>query len=101
MRGFARWIVVTAVACLACGLHAEEQVGGSLATAPPPLPGIGTHDPRIRVEPDVGPWRAVGKLQAASIDLHLIIAVVVLWHARSPVLRGGWVSGIESNVATE
>ena len=27
MRGFAGWIVLAAVACLACGLQAEEQVG--------------------------------------------------------------------------
>src|ERR1700752_3587671 len=78
MRGFAGWIVLGAVACLACGLQAEERVGSSLATAPPPLPGIGSHDPRIRVDPDVGPWRAVGKLQAASIDFRTLCTATLV-----------------------
>jgi V8-like Glu-specific endopeptidase len=78
MRGFVGWIVLGAIACLACGLQAEEQVGGSLATAPPPLPGIGSHDPRIRVDPDVGPWRAVGKLQAASIDFRTLCTATLV-----------------------
>jgi protease YdgD len=78
MRGFALWIVLTAVACLACGLHAEEQVGSSHATAPPPLPGIGARDPRIRIDPDVGPWRAVGKLQAASTDFRTVCTATLV-----------------------
>jgi protease YdgD len=35
-----------------------------------PLPGVGPHDPRVRADPDAGPWRAVGKLQATSGPLH-------------------------------
>lgn len=34
--------------------------------AAPLLPGIGTHDPRTRVDPDRAPWRALGKVQAAA-----------------------------------
>jgi V8-like Glu-specific endopeptidase len=78
MRGFAGWIVLGAVACLARGLQAEEQLGSSLATTPSPLPGIGSHDPRIRVDPDVGPWRAVGKLQAASIDFRTVCTATLV-----------------------
>ena len=37
---------------------------------PPPLPGVGAHDTRIRVNPNAAPWRAVGKLQATSGGLH-------------------------------
>jgi protease YdgD len=32
------------------------------------LPGVGAHDPRIRVDPDTGPWRGVGKLQATAMN---------------------------------
>lgn len=78
MRGFVGWIVLGALACLACGLQAEDQVRGGLATAPPPLPGIGSDDPRIRVDPDMGPWRAVGKLQAASIDFRTVCTATLV-----------------------
>lgn len=49
--------------------------GGSLAQSPsspipaPLLPGIGAHDPRVRIDPDIAPWRAVGKVQASSANL--------------------------------
>jgi protease YdgD len=34
--------------------------------APPPLvPGISAHDPRVHIDPNREPWRAIGKLQAA------------------------------------
>jgi protease YdgD len=38
----------------------------------PLLPGIGSHDPRMRVDPDSAPWRAIGKLQANAGNLHAI-----------------------------
>lgn len=37
----------------------------------PLLPGIGDHDPRLRIDPDAAPWRAVGKLQAAPGSFHM------------------------------
>jgi protease YdgD len=43
---------------------AEEGVAPALAA--PRLPGIGTHDPRMRIDPEARPWRAVGKVQAAG-----------------------------------
>ena len=43
---------------------------GSQSPPPPALPGIGAHDPRVRSDPDAGPWRGVGKLQATSGGLH-------------------------------
>jgi protease YdgD len=39
--------------------------------SPPILPGIGAVDPRIRVDLNALPWRAIGKLQANSGNLHL------------------------------
>jgi protease YdgD len=53
---------------LLCGSLAEGRTGGGSVIPAPLLPGIGAHDPRIRVDPDVVPWRAVGKLQAASVN---------------------------------
>jgi protease YdgD len=38
----------------------------------PLLPGVGANDPRGRLDPDEIPWRAVGKLQAATLNLRLL-----------------------------
>ena len=32
------------------------------------LPGLGAHDPRLRLDPDRVPWSAVGRLQVASLS---------------------------------
>jgi protease YdgD len=57
-----------AVALAAAG--APRHVAASDdAIAPPPQPGIGAHDPRMRVDPNTAPWRAVGKLQATTGNL--------------------------------
>ncbi len=69
MRGFATAILLTALAFLTCGSRAEEKPGGTVHILAPRLPGIGAHDPRVRVDLDAVPWRAVGKLQAASMNL--------------------------------
>lgn len=37
----------------------------------PILPGIGSHDPRVAVDADAAPWRAVGKLQAMAGSVRL------------------------------
>jgi protease YdgD len=34
--------------------------------------GVGSHDPRARLDPEKLPWRAVGKLQATSTNLRVI-----------------------------
>ena len=67
-RGSAAAIVLTALAFLVCGLRAEEKAGSAGISAPL-LPGIGSHDPRIRVDPEGIPWRAIGKLQVVSMNL--------------------------------
>jgi protease YdgD len=56
------------IAFLICGSLAQGRTCGSNEIPAPLLPGIGAHDPRIRVDPDATPWRAVGKLQAASVN---------------------------------
>jgi protease YdgD len=33
------------------------------------LPGIGARDQRVRLDPDRIPWRAIGKVQATSLNL--------------------------------
>jgi protease YdgD len=48
---------------------AGEKTGGSAGAATALQPGIGAPDRRIRVDPDVVPWRAVGKLQAVTMSL--------------------------------
>jgi hypothetical protein len=68
MRDFSVAIAVGAMVLLAWGLRAEQGTTESHGAPSSLLPGIGTHDPRIRVDPDVVPWRAVGKLQAASMN---------------------------------
>jgi protease YdgD len=68
MRRFSAVIGLGAMAFLTFGLRAEESTTGSHSTPASLLPGISADDPRIRVDPDVMPWRAVGKLQAASMN---------------------------------
>lgn len=44
-----------------------DKAGGSALV--PLVPGLGAHDPRGRLDPDEIPWRAVGKLQVAALNL--------------------------------
>jgi V8-like Glu-specific endopeptidase len=69
MKGVAAAIVLTVLAFLTCGSRAQEKTGRNDYMPAPLLPGIGVHDPRIRVNLDAAPWRSVGKLQAASAIL--------------------------------
>ena len=78
MRGVAAAIVMTAMALLTYRLQAEVKTGGSDSTAARLLPGIGSQDPRIHVDPDVGPWRAVGKLQAVSINFRTLCTATLV-----------------------
>jgi protease YdgD len=65
--GFA--VALSALASSAVGSEAEESKGGGARILAPLLPGLGAHDPRGRLDPDKVPWRAVGKLQATSLNL--------------------------------
>jgi protease YdgD len=78
MRGFAAAIVVAGLAFLTWASQAEEKIAGSGYISAPPLSGIGAHDPRIRVDPDAVPWRAVGKLQAVSMNLRTLCTATLV-----------------------
>jgi protease YdgD len=88
-----RWRVGAMCLAAALALSATSPMAGPRAgeaarddggRALPLLPGIGAHDPRRRVDPNEGPWRAVGKLQAVSPNLRqtctatLVASAVVL-----------------------
>jgi protease YdgD len=60
--------VLTALALLARGTWAQEATGSRAGIPAPLQPGIAVHDPRIRVDPDAVPWRAVGKIQIVSVN---------------------------------
>lgn len=53
---------------LAASARAETAKAHPPDTAPLVLPGIGPHDRRVVINPDRGPWRAVGKLIATTIN---------------------------------
>ena len=62
-----------AVALAACvgplsGLKAGEAASADTRMLVPVRPGIGALDPRGRLDPDKGPWRAVGKLQVTTVN---------------------------------
>jgi protease YdgD len=78
MRSFSAVIALGAMAFLTCGLRAEESTTGSHSTPAPLLPGIGAQDPRIRVDPGVMPWGAVGKLQAASMNFRALCTATLV-----------------------
>jgi protease YdgD len=50
--------------------QAEEKASPDAHVPAPLLLGLGAHDPRGRLDPDEVPWRAVGKLQIASVSFH-------------------------------
>jgi protease YdgD len=64
--GFA--IVVAAFTGPLSGLKAGEARSGETRMQVPLLPGVGTDDSRGRLDPEKGPWRAVGKLQVATVN---------------------------------
>jgi protease YdgD len=66
MRSAARFLLPIGIALL------PVLASGIAAAADPPLllPGIGAHDPRQRIDPNIAPWRAIGKVQANSGNLH-------------------------------
>jgi protease YdgD len=54
------------------GLQAGESASADARIGAPLLPGLGTHVPRGRLDPDQVPWRAVGNLQAATLNLRVL-----------------------------
>jgi protease YdgD len=58
--------LATTLLALVLVFPAWAEEGAAPALVAPRLPGIGSHDPRMRVDPEAGPWRAVGKVQAAG-----------------------------------
>jgi protease YdgD len=65
--GFA--IALAAFAGLLSGLKAGETPSADKHMLVPVLPGVATwNDPRGRLDPEKGPWRAVGKLQVATVN---------------------------------
>jgi protease YdgD len=71
-------IATAATVSLTGGAVAEEKTAVSAEDPAPTLPGIGTHDQRIRVDPDAVPWRALGKLQAASLNLRALCTATLV-----------------------
>jgi V8-like Glu-specific endopeptidase len=72
-RRMSRKVLGLAVALAACvgplsGLKAREAASADMRMLVPVRPGIGGLDPRGRLDPDKGPWRAVGKLQVTSVN---------------------------------
>jgi protease YdgD len=61
--GFA--IVLAAFTGPLSGLKAGEARSGETRMQ---VPGVGTDDSRGRLDPEKGPWRAVGKLQVATVN---------------------------------
>ena len=56
--------------CLAALTVAPAVADPVDAPGKPTLPGIGPTDPRVRIDPNAPPWRAVGKLQATAGSLY-------------------------------
>jgi protease YdgD len=64
-----------AISLLLVGIALAPVAADSAAAAAdlPPLllPGVGAHDPRQRIDPNTAPWRAIGKVQANSGNMHI------------------------------
>jgi protease YdgD len=68
--GFA--VALGAFAVSPSGPQAGEESSADPRISASFLPGVGTHDPRGRFDPDKVPWRAVGKLQAVALNLRML-----------------------------
>src|SRR5258708_6182505 len=60
-----------ALSVFATVAHADDPTEPSAKIEPLRLPGIDAHDPRIRIDPNAAPWRAVGKLQASAGSFYM------------------------------
>jgi hypothetical protein len=69
-----RWTALSAALSMIATLaHADERVNPQAEIEPLRLPGVGAHDPRLRIDPNAAPWRAVGKLQASAGQLLYVV----------------------------
>jgi protease YdgD len=67
-----RWTALSAALSMIATLaHADERVNPQAEIEPLRLPGVGAHDPRLRIDPNAAPWRAVGKLQASAGSFYM------------------------------
>jgi protease YdgD len=67
-----RWIALSAaLSAVAAVAHADDRTESPATIEPPALPGVGAHDPRMRIDPNAAPWRAVGKLQASAGSFYM------------------------------
>jgi protease YdgD len=73
-RGTTLWFAValTALGVSPGGLWAGENLSVGARVGAPLLPGVSAHDPRSRHDPDKVPWRAIGKLQAVTLNLRVL-----------------------------
>jgi protease YdgD len=83
-------------------LQAGQSASADALVSASLLPGLGVHDPRARLDPDKLPWRAVGKLQVASLNVRqfctatLVGPSTVLTAAHcavNPLTRQYWLPG--------
>jgi protease YdgD len=75
MRDLVGW---SSGSCLAWRLQTEERVGALSPLCLRRYQVLVPTIPRILVDPDMGPWRAVGKLQAASIDFRTVCTATLV-----------------------
>lgn len=68
-------VALLALASLAVGVPAGARAKND---AVPAVPGISVHDPRVRVDPETVPWRAVGKLQVATVNLRAMCTATLV-----------------------
>jgi protease YdgD len=61
-------VALAALASPLSGLKAGESASADMHMLVPLLPGVGNDDSRGRLDPEKGPWRAVGKLQVATVN---------------------------------
>ena len=65
------WVVLALTLIIWPPARGQEGSADIFEEVPPSLPGIGNHDPRVRIDPSKSPWRALGKLQATAGSLRI------------------------------
>jgi hypothetical protein len=60
------------------GLQVGESASADARIGAPLLPGLGTHDPCGRLDRGQVPWRAVGNLQAATLNLRVLCTGILV-----------------------
>ena len=86
MSSFAAAIMLVALALLARGTSAQKAVDNRAGISAPLQPGIGVHDPRIRVDPDAVPGVLFMSHPAARDRANIIdMAPTILQYLGAPV----------------